>query len=489
MFGEAILSDFSLISQPFVKIRPNLTACLQKDCKISPLFVIKFGTIFCIHIFSEEESMYFIKGCKLKSIACCSLLALFSTELSAMDLKSILKNSLVNDPVLQEATANIAVAEAQTKVSKAGHYPVLSVTNTSMIQQRHKEKGDDKKSTPGLRGRVNLYSWGGVEASVERDKNKTQFYRHKYFEARELLGKTIGELYLTALRAKENIAIYRESLQRHKQFLKDVETIAGYDTGRTSEVVEAQSRILQVEAMIADGERTLYTSLSRLSRYTQTKLTPEDLQDPFAKLDPQTIISRYNNPEAVKNPTYQAQSAELRSTEAAVKAAKAKRLPTVDLEGNWNRDGYEIFVGSSWDVYNPAASYTVEQEEFSKAAAEAKLKEIELSVEEQTYTSETDMLQNYRRQSVTSKQIVTQRKVIKNIEEQFKIAYRSLSDVLDSYRQLSDLQIAESSARNDFRDAALAYLASQARISDWAGVITIREDLAPQETQDEVQGQ
>lgn len=430
-----------------------------------------------------------VKNYKFKTLACFGLLTLFSSELSAIELQNLLRNSLTNDPILQEASANIAVAEAQVKVSKAGHYPILSATNTSVLEQRHKEKSDDKKSTPGLRSRVNIYSWGNVEASVERDRNKVQFYRQKYLESRELLGKTIGELYLAALRAKENIAIYKESLSRHKKFLKDIETIANYDSGRTSEIVEAKSRILQVEAMIADEERKLYTALSRLSRYTQDQLSPNDLQDPFARLNPQLIISRYSNPEYHTNPTYQAQNAELRSAEAAEKVAKSKRLPSIDLEGSWNRQGYEIVVGSSWDIYNPAAAYTVEAEKFSKEAAEAKLKEITLSLQEQAYTSETDMLQGYRRQSVTSKQINTQRKVIQNIEEQFKIASRSLNDVLDSYRQLSDLQIAESSARNDFRDAALAYLASQARISDWAGVITIREDLAPQETQDEVQGQ
>ncbi|TCP91315.1 hypothetical protein EDC44_13121 [Cricetibacter osteomyelitidis] len=36
-------------------------------------------------------------------------------------LKSIIQKNMVDDPILDEAQANIAMAQSQTKVSEAGH--------------------------------------------------------------------------------------------------------------------------------------------------------------------------------------------------------------------------------------------------------------------------------------------------------------------------------------------------------------------------------
>ncbi|WP_373753269.1 TolC family protein [Neisseria weixii] len=79
----------------------------------------------------------------------------------ARDLQSILQKSLVSDPSLLEAKANIAAANSTTKVSKAGHYPVISMVGTQVLMQNNKYSNDDLEDSIGLKGTVNLYSWGG----------------------------------------------------------------------------------------------------------------------------------------------------------------------------------------------------------------------------------------------------------------------------------------------------------------------------------------
>ena len=55
---------------------------------------------------------------------------------------------------------------------------------------------------------------------------------------------------------------------------------------------------------------------------------------------------------------------------------------------------------------------------------------------------------------------------------QFKIARRNLIDVLDSYGELSGVEMAHVTAQNDYRDAALSYLRAQAQIFNWASNLT-----------------
>lgn len=128
----------------------------------------------------------------------------------AQDLKNILKNSLVADPALLEAKANENAAKSTTKATRARHYPVLTLTGTQVIAQKHKYDSNDRDDGIGVRGNLNLYSWGGISASVRRDKQKEAYYKYKYFETQEQLGGEIGKLYLTALRAKESLWVNQQ---------------------------------------------------------------------------------------------------------------------------------------------------------------------------------------------------------------------------------------------------------------------------------------
>ncbi|WP_241761954.1 TolC family protein [Mannheimia granulomatis] len=202
-------------------------------------------------------------------------------------------------------------------------------------------------------------------------------------------------------------------------------------------------------------------------------LTEQDLMDPFAKVSAEQFIAQYHNSNIDTNPTFLAQQKEFESAKAGVEAAKARRKPTINLEGSASRLEREVYVNVSWDIYNPASKYQEQQSYYSQKAAEAKLQEIELEVSQQGRTAEIDMVRNQKLAQVANKQISLQKNVVKDTELQFEIAMKSLIDVLDAYQELTAVQATEVSARNDFRDAALLYLVSQSRVSAWAGVTSL----------------
>lgn len=405
----------------------------------------------------------------LLATLCCVWLP---SAVEATTLKEILQVALVTDPTLDEARANISMAESQTKVSEAGHHPVISLANTNVLAQKHTHSSD-RRSGPSLVGRVNLYSWGAVEAEIARDKHKEGYFQHKFYETREQVGQKIGELYLTALRAKEDIEIYRESLKRHEKMINELKVIVTYDVGRESELNEALSRHNQVESTILQHQRTMENALSRLNRYAPKPLTSLDLVDPFAGISAEQFVAQFHNPDMTNNPTFQAQKKEFESAKADVEAAQARRKPAINLEGNANRHEREVYVNVNWDLYNPTTKYQERQSYYSQKAAEAKLQEIELEVAQQARTAEIDMRRNQQLAAAANKQIALQKNVVADTELQFEIATRSLLNVLDAYQELTSVQATEVAARNDFRSAALLYLVSQARVSTWAGIATL----------------
>lgn len=408
---------------------------------------------------------------KLKIFAAIPMImCLGSQPVWAQGLKNILQKSLVSDPVLLEAKANERAAQSITKATRAGHYPVLALTGTQIIKQKHKYSSNDRDSGLGVRGSLNVYSWGGIQAAVRRDKNKEIYHGHKYFETQEQLGSEIGRLYLTALRAKESLDVSRQSLGRHNNLLKDLNIIVQYDSGRRSELVEARSRQLQVQTSMSQLQRTMEIALSRLAKYTSTQISPKDLKDPFAGDSTTVLVKKYNNQEKGLNPSYLAQKAERESVKAELDVSKAARLPAINLEGVATKDTKELYLNLSWNVLDMASRHNVEKNAQALIAADSKSEQILREVTEKARTAEIDMVQSEQRADITAQHISAQKEVVRSYELQFKIARRTLTDVLGAYNELANIEQENVNARNDFRDAALEYLVSQSQVSNWAGV-------------------
>ncbi|VTX73288.1 type_I_sec_TolC: type I secretion outer membrane protein, TolC family [Neisseria subflava] len=118
-----------------------------------------------------------------------------------------------------------------------------------------------------------------------------------------------------------------------------------------------------------------------------------------------------------------------------------------------------------------AARHNVERNAKSLIAAEAKSEQILRDMNERVQASAIDMQESEQRTALTAQHIAAQKEVIKVYELQFKIARRTLTDVLSAYSELSSIEQDYVAASNDFRDAALDYLNTQAKISAWVGLV------------------
>ncbi len=406
--------------------------------------------------------------------AACALI--FSQSSQSATLQEVLRQSFSNDPELLEAQANRDAANTDVKIAKSGHLPTMTLTAAQVLAQKHRYESNERPRgiDPGLQGKLNLYSFGGVDARVRYSEHKYDYYHHKYYETQETVGQTIGQLYLSALRAKENIVAAQSNLQRHEQIINDLQIIAKYDKGRQSELDQAMARRLRVQAYLAEQTRSMELYLSRLGKYTQRRLNPATLTDPFAGENANSIVKRYQNMDLGQQPSYQAQQAERESVLAELDVNKSARYPAIDLIASASRDNKEIYLNFNWDFYSPSANYQVEKSGQTLVAAEAKSDQILRDVAERSRSSEVDMRQSLNRFHIAQQQIAAQKKVIKAYELQFKIARRTLIDVLDSYSDLWSIESEMVASQNDFRDAALEYLSSQAAIARFAGIVEDR---------------
>src|SRR5690606_22132584 len=313
---------------------------------------------------------------------------------------TILKNALQQDPLIIEAQANEQAAISKVKESQALHYPVLAVTANQILDQSHDNRADyaSENFTPGLRGTLNLYSFGAISAQVERDKSKSAYFHEKTGETAEELGYSIGSEYIKALRAQESLEVQNRSLERHNKFTRDIGIIVQYDQGRRSELIQAKARQMQVEHIISGLQRELGFALSNLKKYAP-HVDPAGLSDPFAQFSISNVVDRYSLADSSQHPSYQAQQAELDSIRSEHKYRQTKRYPSINLEGNVTTEDRQIYLSMAWDVFNQGNKYSVEQGGQSIVAAQARLGQIQRDIEERARTAEIDMFQSKDRKS------------------------------------------------------------------------------------------
>lgn len=398
--------------------------------------------------------------------------SIVASSAHANRLQDILQYSLNSAPEIHEANANIEASRNRTEQAKSEHWPVVRAVGSSTVSQYHRDRSDyqQKRFTPGVKAELNLYSFGAIDKNIERNRKEEEFYQHKYTSTREDLAYTIAQLYLRALNMKESIQVMKKSLARHKAIMGNLGTIVANDMGRQSEYVQAEARMLSVEQNINRYNKELAVTLNTLSKYTKVRITEKDLENPFNGLSDNELFNKYAIRDKAQNPTYKAQQAELEAKQLAVEAENKKELPKVNLVGFATQDDRYVGVEVNWDILNRGNNYGIHEKASEMAAAHQRLDRISRDIEETSQLAQINIRESRIQLKTLKALIASSAKVVNFYKLQFDIARRSLLDVLNAERELSEVELSLTGTEYALRLATLDYLYSQGALSTWGNV-------------------
>ena len=375
----------------------------------------------------------------------------------AAGLPALIDEAVHTDPAILEARANEDVAASRTDASRAQHYPVLGAQAGSYLTR------PDSYSKPfrGVVGRVNLYAAGAIDSAIERDSLKQQALTWHTAETREIVAANVAGLYLEALRAKELMESEQRNLARHQKIIGDLQIVVDNDKGRRYELVQAESRALQVQMRLVEYEKAMRLALSRLTRYPTQEPTlvnpiPADWR---AKLpaDAETRL----------HPGVLAQQREADSVRAEQRTLERQRLPRVDLEAGAGNQSYSRVV-MNWDFFDRSADYTAQSAAGQIVAAERRSELLQRDIAERIATAEADMVQSQAQIEASTRQIGASASVVELYEMQFKVGRRSLIELVNAYAELASVEGSRVAAENDYRRAVTSYISARAALADWA---------------------
>lgn len=415
--------------------------------------------------------MYF----QLYRRALISALLLVPIIIQARELPQILRDGMVRNPEIMEALANESVSQAVLEQSKAARYPVIQAT----ARQPMLSTGSGYSFTPGISAQWTLYDFGKLSAQIAADEIETFYQNLKVSETAEQWAFKFAGYYLDAVMAKLQLEAAQDNLALHNHIVDQMRIINQYDPGRRSELTQAESRQENVEESIVSYRRNLDLNLRRMGRYVQPAVTASELNDPFAQLSPQYLIDTFPMTEEWqrRNSSYLAQEQELLKNEANLKVAQRSIYPNIDIRADANKDDAMVYFNMSVDIFDRKKAPAIRQQEYLIEAARAKISQMADSLSEQAELALIEMERAAAQIKVIDRQIMALQQVVVDYEDQFKIATRTLLNVVDAYSELATAKQSKVSMQYSLMRAKLDYLVAVGGLTKWAQMTLHRDAL------------
>lgn len=366
----------------------------------------------------------------------CSLCMAQGTPLPATEpdgaMLAVVREALVRYPAALAARAQVSGAVAELDKATAARWPVLGL-GASAYQQ---STGANTRSvTP--QASYTLYAGGGIEAGVQRAQQLVRAAEGKVSGTLDDVAQQAAEAYLMWARALDQKVLAEQNLSALTQMADDVRKIVAVDAGRAVDLSQAEVRVNAAALTVYQRDVELQQMRARLARYADAlPARPVGLDDvPVAvpaSLD--AALAAANN----AHPLLVQAFAQLEAAKAGVDVARAQTRPKVDL--TWSRQVNPFSMQASnlqqlnvnMPVFNGGAGEaSVRSAAEQVQAAQNTLDEQTLVLREKISNAWADWAMAQQRVSLNQDQSLAGQKLVQSYQLQFRLARRSLLELLN----------------------------------------------------------
>lgn len=347
-------------------------------------------------------------------------------------LLAVLRESLVRYPAALAARSQVAGAVAELDKATAARWPVVGL-GASAYQQ---STGTSTRSaTP--QASYTLYAGGGIEAGVQRAQQLLRSAEGKFSSTLDDVAQQAAEAYLMWARALDQKVLAEQNLSALQQMTDDVRKIVAVDTGRTVDLSQAEVRVNAAALALYQRDVELQQMRARLARYVEAVPAQPVGLDDVAVAVPDTLDAALATI-TLTHPLLVQAVAQLEAAKASVDMARAQNRPKVDW--TWSRQvnpfsmqasnlqqlsvNMPVFNGGAGEANVRAAAEQVQ-------AAQYMLDEQTLVLREKISTAWADWAQAQQRMTLNQDQSLAGQKLVESYRLQFRLARRSLLELLN----------------------------------------------------------
>lgn len=392
-----------------------------------------------------------------------------NAQMPELTLSQAMQEALVRYPAVSTSKAQLAAAMSDVSKAEGARWPVLSIGAASM--QQSATASSALSATP--QASYTLYAGGAIEAGVDRAKQVLLSAQSKLGITRDDVALQAGEAYLLWSRALEQQALALQNLALLEQIKNDVQTIVEVDKGRMVDLQQAQVRLQSAHLTLAQRKVEVDQMRARLARYVTSSIPPLP-----SSWDTLTLTMPKSLEEALQaagdqHPSIRQAHADVAAARAAVTIAQAQTRPRVEVSVARQINPYSLNsstlsqISANMPVFNGGASQaSVRSAVEQLTAAQSALDEQALIVREKISSAWAEWSMSRQRADLSEEQAAFSSTLVESYRAQFRLARRSLLELLNAQNETFGYQSAFIQARFDIRFAELKLLNSLGQLAN-----------------------
>lgn len=414
----------------------------------------------------------------LKLLALAWGAACVMANVEAQTLPQVVDRALQLYPSIQSANAKAQASRADIARARSAHQPQIGFTLTGNQYSSGSIPSSVGRSVLSPTAKLNLWSGGKIEAEANRAEALTLAAELQRDGTLDDVALLAAEAYLNWDKTADLYTLSVRNLNSHRETLDDIQKISQVDVGRRIDYQQALIRTENATLALQQRKADLAQAIQRLRRFW-----PEDMDARPVGLDAvvsengvlgKIPLSLASAIELVNDdlPSIAQFKAQMVAAEAAVRVAKGQYWPTVDaaMSRQFNSNTLRFETFTQLQVNAPlytggATAASVEAALSQLRAAQFALDEARLLAREKAALAWQEWASAGSRASVGSSQSDVGDKVVEGYRQQFRVARRSLLDLLNI---LTDSFNYRSAARAAFHDERIARVRLLAATGDLA---------------------
>ena len=381
-------------------------------------------------------------GCALAT------LSLGIVPVSAMSLREAVQKTLSGNPQILQAGENREATEFELRQVRGGYLPRVDLETgygkRSLLSPSTSSKYTGLSPTyVTLSVTQKLFDGGARRAAVERQAARVDGASFRVQERSEALALEAVQSYLEYVIQSDIVRIAKNNKAFHQRILGDIDQAIAGGALTDADRLQGRERYQAASARLLEAVQELEAADIHFRRVVGEPIgkasNPRSIAGQLPRgVDDAIHIARRNNP------SVKAGRADIDASDAEVRGARSKYLPTVDLElqastgndisGSKGRtNSLQAGVVARWNLFNGGSDLAGEQEKIRRAGERRMaLDNTRRAVEESVRTAWSER-KNRSSLSVTlARQSSANDQLVSSYREQFRVGNRSLLEVLDA---------------------------------------------------------
>lgn len=406
------------------------------------------------------------------------VLACLSVSIHAQTLPEVVNQALQTYPTVMSASVKAAATRTDITRARSAHFPQVGLNATASAFSSGTLPTGTERSSISPTARINLWSGGKIEAEAERAEALSMASDLLYANTLDDVAMLAAEAYLNWAKTADLYSLAVKNVNAHQETLNDIQKIARADRGRQVDYEQALVRMENATLALQQRKADFSQAIQRVRRFWRAEMDarPVNLESQF--LDSGVLgkvpssLAQALSMVSEDLPTIAQARAQVSAAQAAVRVAKSQFWPTVDLSvsrqlnsNTGKREAYTQLQLTAPFYNGGGTSALVEGAVGQLKAAEFTLEEARLLAREKAAISWQDWVSAQERAKTGGSQSLVGEKLVTAYRDQFRVARRSLLDLLNIQ---SDVFNYRSSAQAAFHDERLARVRLLAATGDLA---------------------